>query len=332
MSEPLENTETATDEPIRFDDAVSLLADTDAAPEGEADPEEEEAEEQAGDQPEAEDDAPEDDPASEDPGEDEGAEPEDDAPAIDAPKFWSAEEKAVFATAPPEVQRLVAAKDAEAEKRVYQAKEDAAQARKDASVIGEIAKATDQLIQRASEVFRDKWADVDWLKLAQDDQQSYNVLKELHGQEQAELQRLQTAKAATEAEEHRQFLIAEQAKLRDAGHPIADPQKGPEEKKALVEYARGVGFEPSDLAWAGARELTILHKAMLYDKAQASVRTSAPKPQPKPKAKAPALKPSAAPPPRRETAAKHRREVVGRAMASGKMNDAVAALLAMEGT
>jgi hypothetical protein len=325
----------ADEAPLAFDDAVSLLSEADAAPDGDdlpEDVEEDEAEEEhAGDQPEGEDDAPEDDPASEEDAENEDDEP--DAPAIDAPKFWSAEEKALFAKAPPEVQQLVAQKDAEAEKRVYAAKEEAAQARKDASVIGELAKVTDQLIQHAAQTFKGKWDGVDWLQLAQDDPANYNVLKEMFSTEQAELQRLQTAKAATEAEEHRQFLIAEGAKLRDAGHPITDPVKGPEEKKAVIAYADANGFTDADLKWAGARELTILHKAMLYDRLQQTARTPAPKPKPEPRAKAPAtLKPSAPPQPRRETATRQKRETIGRAMKTGRMDDAVAAVLAMEGT
>lgn len=329
----LENSDQITpDEPLRLDDAVTLLTEADAAPDGEAEPDEAEGDEiddEAGDQPEGEDDAPEEEPASDD-AEDDEDEP-DPEPVIDPPKFWSSEEKAAFAKAPPEVQKIIAAKDAEYSRQVSLAKEETAEARKEASVIGQVKTEIDKHLQRAQQIFQGKWDGIDWAQWAKDDVATYAAAREEYAAEQAEVQRLQTAQAATQAEEHRQFLRDEAAKLRDLGHPLVDPQKGTAEKQALLAYAQASGFQPNDLAWAGANELAILHKAMLYDKAQANLKASPPKLKTAPTpAKAAPVRPGAPPTPRRETASRQKREVVGRAFATGKMDDAVLAVLAME--
>lgn len=342
-------TDTGADEgPLSVDDAVSLLTAVDEEAEAPPDPENaatsaaEEAaaddEDEASDQEAVEDDAPdEDDPASEDePDEDEEAEPAE--PAIDAPRFWSAEEKAVFAKAPPDVQLLIAAKDQAAEKRVYEAKEEAAAARKDASVIGEFKAVIDQQVERAQTIFQGKWDGVDWAQWARENPQEAFQAKIEHDQEAEELAKLQTAQTATAAEEHRQFLKDEAAKLRDAGHVLADREKGGAEKQKLVAYAKTAGVTAESLQWASALELTILHKAMLWDAAQANVAarpvkpapTKKPDPAPAAKAAGP-VRPAAAAPPRKSVAMRQRQEVVGKAMKTGRMDDAVVALLALEG-
>lgn len=314
----------ADDGPLSVDDAtLSLLSAEDEDSDDEGD-EEIPADDQAADG----DDAPdEDDPASEDDAE----EDEDDAPAepaSKAPEFWSAEEKAIFAKAPPEVQQLVAVKTAEAEKRVYAAKEETATARKEASVIADVSAAIDQQLERAKTIFQGKWDGVDWAQWAKDAPEEAFAAKFEFDAEREELDKLQTAHAATEAEEYRQFIKAEGEKLVEANHPLADPVKGKAEKQALLAYAQTVGFDPSDLKWAGAKELVVLHKAMAFDRVTARLAT---KPAKEPASKAaPAVRPSSPAAPRKSIVAQKRASVVGRAFKTGKMDDAVTALLAME--
>lgn len=326
-------TDTLTDaDPISVDDAVNLLSadDDDLAPDAAADAAPEPpnaADDQAADADDAPDD---DDPASEDGEDDDGDDQEDPASAIDPPEFWSAEEKALFAKAPPDVQLLIAAKDAAAEKRVYAAKEEAATARKEASVIAEVKALIDQQLERAQGIFQGKWDGVDWALWAKENPTEAFQAKIEFDQEQEELAKLQTARAATEVEEHRQFLRAENAKLVESGHILADPEKGKAEKVALITYAEANGFSREDLKWAGAKELQTLHKAMLYDKAQASLATK-PNKQPTLEAKRPGpVRPAGPPPTRRETQQKRRQALVGRAFATGKVDDAVALLNALE--
>lgn len=338
------------DGPLSLDDAVGLLAAADEDPaeesaddgdpdaeaedsdEAEASADAEDEEQEAQDQEPGEDDAPEDDPASEEGAEETEDEPE--APVIEPPKFWSAEEKAAFAKAPPEVQQILAAKDAEYSRQVSLAKEEAATARKEAAVISQANEVITQAVERAETIFKGKWDGVDWAQWAKEDPQEAFAAKFEFDAEQEELQRLKTAQAATEAEEHRQFLKAERAKLAEAGHVLADPEKGPAEKKALVEYATTQGFSPTDLQWAGAKELTVLHKARLYDELQAKAvqKPIAPKPKSEPAkaAKPPGpVRPAAPPPPRKSVIHRQKSAVLQRVQETGRMEDGVKAILAL---
>jgi hypothetical protein len=337
--------------PITEAEAISLLTAADEAPDGDAEPEEDEeqgdeaeasaddeSEDEAADQAAGEDDAPdEDDPASEDDSaEDEEAEPE--TPAIEPPRFWSAEEKALFAKAPPEVQQVIAAKDAEYSRQVSLAKEEAAVARKDAEVIAEVRDKIDATLERATQIFRGKWDGVDWAQWAKDAPEEAIAAKFEFDAEQAELHKLQTAQAATAVEEHRQFLQREGLKLAEAVPELADPTEGRNRKAALVNMLTEAGFTPDDLKWAGAKELQIAWEAYQWRQAKAKAKADPPKPKaPEPaKAAAPkktagSVRPAAAAPPRKSVIQRRKQEVVGKAMKTGRMDDAVAALMALEG-
>lgn len=313
-AEDAEPEDTAADEPEEGDDEAEDAAD----------------EQEASDQEAGDEDAPDDEPASEDGAEDEDDEPE--SPAIDAPKFWSAEEKAIFAKAPAEVQQLVAAKTAEAEKRVYAAKEDAATARKDASIITDVKSAIDQQLERVESIFKGKWDGVDFAQWAKDDASEAFAAKLEYDAEQVELEKLRTAQSVTAREEHRQFVKAEAEKLAEAVPALTDPVKGKENKAAIFQMLDEEGFTSDDLKWIGAKELKIAWEARQWRLAQARLAAKPPKPEPvKAEKKAPAtVKPVAAAPPRKAIAQRRTQEVVGKAMKTGRMDDAVTALMAME--
>lgn len=315
--------------PLSLTEGISLLtADLeDGAPEGDP-PEEGEEEIEAEDQSAAEDDAPPDDEAAseEDLGEDEGEEPE--SPAIAAPEFWSAEEKALFAKAPPEVQQLVAAKTKEAEQRVYSAKEEAAAARKEASVIGQAVEIIDQQLGRAREIFQGKWDGVDWARWAQEAPNEALAAKFEFDAEQEELAKLEATRTAAEQAQHAHFVRAENTKLASLVPELADPKEGRARKTALVEMLRADGFDPEDLRWAGAKELRIAYEAYQWRQAKQSLSRK-PAPEPKPKV-AGTVRPAAAPPPPKTVASRRKQEVLGRAYKTGRLDDAVEALKLME--
>lgn len=310
--------DTEADEPEEGDDEAEDTADE---------------QEEASDQEAGDEDAPDDEPASEDDAEDEDDAPE--TPASDPPKFWSAEEKALFAKAPPELQQVIAARDAEYSRQVSLAKEETATARKEASVITDVREAIDKQLERAQQIFQGKWDGVNWAQWAKDDVAEYAAAKEEFEAEREELAKLQTSQEATAAEEYRQFVKAEAQKLADPEHGVpalADPVKGSENKAAIVKMLRAEGFEAEDLKYIGAKELKIAWKAHQWDQAQARLAAKPPKPEPvKAEKKAPAtVKPVAAAPPRKAIAQRRTQEVVGKAMKSGRMDDAVTALMAME--
>lgn len=313
-------------------EGVSLLADLPESDEAEAGDEaaaDEGSQDEADDQAADEEAAPE---TEEDPASDELDEDEDDAsaePTSEAPKFWSAEEKALFAKAPPELQQVIAARDAEYSRQVSLAKEDAAKARADASVIGDVRGELDKLIAQAGDVFKGKWEGVDWVAWARSNPNEAMAAKMEFDAEQELLGKLRTAHAATEAEEHRQFLSAEAVKLKDMVPELADPKEGSARKTELVGYLKDNGFTPEDLKWAGAAELAVAYKAMLWDRTKAKLSRK-PDPNPAPLGKAPgSAKPTAAAPPRKSNLQRRKVEAVGRVMKTGRMDDGVAALLAL---
>jgi hypothetical protein len=337
---------------LGLDEATALLAgaeqeDADPGDEGEGEDSEDEAddgaddsddvdasaddEDSASDQEASDEDAPEEDPASED-----DAEDEDDAPAepvSDPPKFWSAEEKALFAKAPAELQQVISARDAEYSRQVSLAKEEAATARKEASVITDVKSAIDKQLERAETVFKGKWDGVDWAQWAKDDVAEYAAAKEEFEAEQRELEALRTSQEATAREEHRQFVKAESARLAELVPVFADPAKGPEIKRSVAEMLREDGFPVEAIQAAGALELRLAYEALQWRQAQ---KRLAQKPQPKPEPakvekKAPGVvKPVAAAPPRKAIVQRKTQEVVSRAHKTGRMDDAVAALMALE--
>lgn len=328
---PIEANDSA---PLAMDEAVSLLTaaddDLDDAPadqgaEGSTE-HEDAADDQAADDVEASDD----DPTGDDAEDDEGADGESAEPTVPAPEFWSAEDKAIFAKAPPEVQQVIVARMGEADRQVKLAKEEAAAARKEASTVADTRAAVDGFLERAQSLFRDKWDGVDWAQWAQDDPTAAFQAKLEYEAELDALNKANAAREATEAQEHQQFIRDEMAKLKEAGHPLADPDvtKAKAARQELATYLTGQGVPPEALKWASAEELKLAHKAMLYDRLQADLaRKSPPK---NPSAAGPAApKPSAPPPPRKVVNERKRTEVVGRAMKTGKVDDAVAALLAL---
>lgn len=276
------------DGPLTIDSAVSLLStarkdetsvddeldpvNPDGATDGDAGID---GDDDAGDQPDGEDDAPE-TPAGEDDAEDEEDEPE--APVVEPPAFWKPEEKALFATASPDLQKLIATRDAEYGRQVSLAKEETATARKEASAIGEIVEIVDKQLERATEVFRSKWDGVIWADWAREAPEEAFAAKFEFDAEQAELANLAATREATEVEQHRQFLREEAGKLRDLDPVLADPKTGKTAKTELVGYLTEQGYTPQDLKWTGARELSLARKAMLWDRAQAKIAANPRKP------------------------------------------------------
>jgi hypothetical protein len=214
---------------------------------------------------------------------DEGDEPEPEAekpaePVVAPPNFWNDEEKAVFATAPPEVQKLVADKVAESSKQATLATEQAALYRKEAEIIGQAVELIDGQLTAAKEVFGTRWSAFtpeQWAEWAAEDLQAATVAKFQFDAEQKQLGELQQARDAAEAEQHRQFLREQAGKLAEVAPALLEASARTE----LVGYLTEQGVAPQDLKWAGAVELSLAHKAMLWDRAQANL---AKKPIPQP--------------------------------------------------
>ncbi len=307
--------------PLSVDMAVGLL---DATPPEVEQPEETQAETESEAEPTAEE-APEPETAIE--GE-EGAEPESEpeTPAIAAPTSWDANERAMFATLPAEAQQVIAGREAERDKAVFAAKQEAAEAKRagaqEVEGLTQLKGQLETLLPRAQQMAADKWANVDWVEWAKQDPAAATAGRFQYEAEIGELARLQAAHQEAAKATQRKFLAEEGDKLKELAPELADPVKGPERKKAVAQYLISQGADPQSLETLPAAAVAIAHKAYLYDQLKAGAKAPAPKPAAAP-AKA-AVKPGAAAPVR--SPQQQATQALNRFAQTRSLEDAVAAL------
>jgi hypothetical protein len=93
----------------------------------------------------------------------------------------------------------------------------------------------------------------------------WQVREEQHRTVQAERERAEAKVREDRAQELRQMLAAERAKLLQAMPEFQDEATA----KSVAEYLKGVGFSEQDIAGAARHELLVMaRKAQLYDEAQ----------------------------------------------------------------
>lgn len=274
--------------------------ETDAAstetPNTEADPAAEDA-----DEPEA---AIEGDDAETEDGE---AEEESEQPAIEPPRFWDAEGKAAFSKLPPELQKLVLAKQTESDVATSKKFEEAANIRKvaeaEASKLAGITSKLDKLIPEAEQTFATRWGtgEIDWNRVAQEQgvERAFQ-LKNDHDRELTAVQQLKVAKQEVDAVETQKFVAARFTELKTLVPELGDEKTGPAKQLELVNYISANYDVPASVVvkQATAKQLLMAHKAYLYDKlnADAKASVSAPKVPAKQAVQArPSVKSTAAP-------------------------------------
>ena len=200
-------------------------------------------------------------------------------PAIDPPKSWDAEAKAVFQTLSREAQAVIATREADRDRAVSQANQQANDVKKQAEKafgeIGQYKARLDDLLPKALETFKSRWEGIDWVQWTRDDPIAALEGKALWEQEQAQLDQLQAAHRTAEATEYQQFVATEAEKLPAAAPDLADPEKGAERKRELGQFLQGQGYTSEQLKWIGATDLALAYDAMRYrqlkDKAQAEL-------------------------------------------------------------
>lgn len=239
--------------------------------------------------------------------EDDSAEADDGRPEVDAaedeaeadeadaaeggfgPQWWSKEAKARFAELPPELQAVVLEQEQKREAVTARAKQEAQEARRRASVrqaeAEGLAEQLGQVVPQAVEAHRSRWASVDWNAVAA--MAGAEEVQRLRAQaiaEQQQLVHLAAAQAEASRRAHQAFLADEEDQL--AGTELADQGRRGE----VARYLLQAGALPERLKEITAMELTIAHKAMLWDRAQAGLK-GAPKPRGQAK---PVVRPAAA--------------------------------------
>lgn len=191
------------------------------------------------------------------------------------PQWWSKAAKARFAELPPDLQAVVLEQEEKREAVTAKAKHEAFEARRRAAErqaqAEELADTLSEVLPQAVQSFQSRWAEVDWAEIA-----------ETHGPEQAAALQAQAAAeqaqlaefAAVQAEASRRaqlaYVAAEEEKL--AGTELADPARRAE----VARYLLAGGAAPEQLGGISAFELTIAHKAMLWDRAQAGLKAAKP--------------------------------------------------------
>lgn len=275
-------------------------------------------------------------------------EPESDpaAPVIAAPRSWDAAERATFATLPPAAQEIISKREAERDRAVSKAQQEAATARKTAEVdlanLAQYKTTFDQIATRANQVFADRWANVDWVTLARNDPAAYTVAKAEYDAHASELQRVQDAQAAASKVQQQEeqvrfqnYLREEFGKLGEIAPALADPKSGAEKRSQVAKFLLDQGIPQEALERISAVEMALAHDAMQFrqlkaqGKAVVAAKPAAQAPRPA-AAPAKAAAPSAAPP-ARPTRQRSTETAMARLSQSGKTEDAMAVLRAMRG-
>lgn len=250
------------------------------------------------------------------------AEPEEAVAPLEAPKYWSHEAKAKFADLPPELQAVVLSQEGPREEAAAKAKAEAAQLRqtadKELQGVQKLAEQLNTFLPEAVKTFKSRWEDVDWSAWVEQDPEAAFKGKIAFETEQQHLQKLAAAAEEAQAQAHQAFLREQTEKLREIAPELADPEKGVQRRTDVAKYLVAQGVDQSALNSISAVELTIAHKAMLFDQAKANLQAA---PKPKPAASKPVVKPAAA------TSHNPARQAVNRFAQTRSVEDAVALLM-----
>jgi hypothetical protein len=153
---------------------------------------------------------------------------ESDAPDTDAPEFWSAEDKAAFSKAPPEVKAAFKKYEDQRNSHVKAKEQEAATARKEATeqvekalgTIDQAAKWWEQAGPALNAAFADKWSKVNWTELAAQNPAEWARLNQIRMDERDLLQEANRRGAADKAvadqrakDAHQQARLVEHNKL-----------------------------------------------------------------------------------------------------------------------
>lgn len=225
-----------------------------------------EAIEDNGDQTPSDGDTPEKDSDADDDSEEQGEPASDIAP----PPFWSADAKEHWDQLPPATQEYVRLREQQRDAATSKAIGEAANERKAASQerarVSELASQLDNVLDTSTQVFSDRWANIDWYQLSQADPAQYVQLKAEYEADQQDLNQLHLAKQEADRISRQATLEAEAEKLSALAPDLA---ASAEKKGQVAQYLLNSGFPAEVLPDITASELIIAHKAMMYDQLQA---------------------------------------------------------------
>lgn len=261
-------------------------------------------------------------PAAEEPSEEPAEDSEAEEP-IAAPHSWDAEAKARFAELPKDVQTLIVQRETARDGAVAKAQQEAAEARKQAAGLGELAQQITTIAEQAKAAFERpipelgvSWEQIDWRGWFAQDPQTASVWKARYDTEREELQRVSAAQQQASARAFQAYVSEQAETLKTKAPELLEPAK----RQDVAQYLLNQGYAPDQLASIGAADLIIAHKAMLYDRADRAVKAAPPKKDPAPAPKV--IKPQAA-----QSSSQSQRvaELEARASRTGDLDDVLAA-------
>lgn len=270
------DTDTGTPDSVDVQEAVALMAETEADPTPEQDG--------AGDSPEA---------AVEEPKQDATAAPESEelepVMADDAPDYWSAEDKARWGEVPEDLRPVLRKYEQKRAAFLHEKTREAAKARDDAI---QAAKAAGKVVEQAAawwqqngpafrKAFADKWSGTDWKALAEKDPEGVQRLIQQRQEEEALLaeaeRRGQAEMAAAEerAEQERQAARrAEHAKLAEKLPEFFGPDRARQTYDALSRFLFEKGIPADRIAEIyEAPVIELALAAMRWERAQHALRS-----------------------------------------------------------
>lgn len=258
-------------------------------------------------------------------------------PASDAPRTWDTAAKEHFATLPRAIQDIVldrADQDARAVSKALQEANDARKATEaDSAKVTRLADELTAFLPQALKTFEAKWGQKpDWAALVQQVGSDEALkIKFEYEQEQQQLGELVRKENEARSLAHQDFVKRENAKLAELSPEMSHPETGSKLRGEVASYAIAQGaVTAQELANVSAAQLSIAHKAMLYDRLPEALKNPATPPAPKPAAQQqrpparPAVRPSAAPAPTSQT--RTAQQAANRFAQTNSIDDAVAML------
>ncbi len=208
----------------------------------------------------AEDDAPSEGEASDEEQGEEAEQPE--TAAIGAPLSWSAEDKAVFASLPPEAQAVIARRESERDKATNSSLKEAAEIKKNAEAViqaatqerqrlsARLASEDNTLIQQFAEKFSDIKSEGDLDRLAASDPARYALFQrdreKLQGRlsERAQLEARNQADARTQLG---QYATEQRKLIAEKAPEFVDEKTGAKLRADSASYLKEIGYSQQEI-------------------------------------------------------------------------------------
>lgn len=211
---------------------------------------------------------------------------EEEAERLPPPQSWAADDHDAWNTLTPAAQAVVLKREADRDRAVADAAAKAGRAAAEVKTLAQdyekVASQVTDEVTRATEDWKARWGNVDWVRHARDNPDAYIADKAQADAEREQIiayaQHLEDVKAkAAKASElaRTAFLAEELTKLAELSPELADPKEGSARRKEVGEYLAAQGIPMDALADISAVELSLARKAMLWDNAQKAAKAQA---------------------------------------------------------